>query len=295
MRGHRQKILALAAGIVFVLATAPPSAAQAWLPPKGEAWVSLSYANLYIDQHYFTTGALPFGEISSNSYVANLGYSITDRLGVTLFLPYADARYSGSFPHMYPIDDGTRHGTFTDFHLEARYNALSRSAALTPFVAAILPSHHYEYFGHAVVGLDLKQLLVGTGFGFRSDSFLPKAYVVGRASYAFVEKVDDIWHDRGNLDLQLGYNVTPALQVYALGTGQYTFGGVEQDLRTIRTTWTAVISGGWTQKVEPRRPLPKVRPSNGRPQPPRETAFSASAQRRQLQLCPIASAIPAGN
>jgi hypothetical protein len=240
MGGHRRNLLTLAAGIGFLLAAATPGLAQAWLPPKGEAWITLDYSNLFINRHYWSDGSsYSAGEISSNTYLAILGYSITDRLGVAVALPYADAKYSGVNPHLFPVDDGERHGTFTDFQIEARYNVVARSAALTPFVAAILPSHRYEYFGHAVVGMDLKQLVIGTGFGFRFDSFLPKAYVVGRCSYAFVERVDDVWHDRGNLALQLGYNLTPALQVYAFGTGQYTFGGVPQDLAAIRTTWSA--------------------------------------------------------
>jgi hypothetical protein len=240
MQAHRRNLISLAAGIGFWLASASPGLAQAWLPPKGEAWATFDYSNLFINRHYWSDGSsYSAGEISSNTYLTNLGYSITDRLGVTVALPYADAKYDGKNPHLLPTDGGERQGSFTDFHLEARYNVFSRSAALTPFVTAILPSHHYEYFGHAVVGMDLKQFLVGTGFGFRSDSFLPKAYVVGRCSYAFVERVADVWHDRGNLDLQLGYNVTPALQVFGLGTGQYTFGGVPQNLPAIRSTWSA--------------------------------------------------------
>src|SRR5262245_35718058 len=144
MGGQRRTLLSLGAGIGFLLAAAPLSFAQAWLPPKGEAWVTLDYSNLYVNSHFWSDGStIDLGHISSNTYLAVLGYSITDRLGVTAFLPYADAKYTGTGPHMFPVDDGERHGSFTDFHLEARYNVFSGSAALTPFVAVILPSHHY--------------------------------------------------------------------------------------------------------------------------------------------------------
>ena len=222
------------------LAVPGSALAQAWLPPKGEAWFSLSYANMYNRDHYDYQGAtFDSGHIISNTFIADLGYSITDRLGVRMNIPYQTARYSGTGPHMFPVDDGSYHGTFTDFRLEARYNVLHGPVALTPFMATILPSHHYEYFGHAVNGLDLKQFLVGTGFGFRFESFLPKAYIVGRYSFAFVEKVQDISHNRSNMELQLGYNVTSSLQLFGLGTGAYTHGGTELNLPVVRASWSA--------------------------------------------------------
>jgi hypothetical protein len=168
-----------------------------------------------------------------------VGYSITDRLSARANLPYQNAKYVGAGAHMFPVDDGSYHGTFTDLRFDARYNVLNGPIALTPFLATILPSHHYEYFGHAVNGMDLKQFLVGTGFGLRSNSFLPKAYLSGRYSFAFVEKVQDISHNRSNMELQLGYNLTPRWQLFGLGTGQYTHGGTELNLPVLRKTWSA--------------------------------------------------------
>jgi len=248
MRLHGQFLIALAAGVGFDLAAASPCLAQAWLPPKGEAWFSFSYANLYVNRHYFSKGeAVGGSQLQSNTYLAHVGYSITNRLGVAAALPYADAKYLGGTPHLYPVDDGNRHGTFTDFQVEARYNVFNGPAALTPFVGAILPSHHYEYFGHAVVGLDLRQFVVGTGFGFRLDSIVPNAYLVGRYSFAFIEKVQNISRNRSNLEVQLGYNLTPALQIFALGTGQYTHGGLDLDPPVVRATWTAEMIHHHTQ------------------------------------------------
>jgi hypothetical protein len=240
-RGGRA-LLVLAAAWFLSLALTPAAFAQAWLPPKGEAWFSLSYGYLYNRDHYKSDGSIfGGGPVYSNTVLADLGYSITDRLGVRASLPYATARYGGTGPHLYPVDDGSTHGTFTDFRIEARYNVFNGPAALTPFVATILPSHDYWYFGHAMVGLNLKQLLVGTGFGFRLDFLLPKAYLVGRYSFAFVEKVANISHDRSNLELQLGYNLTPSLQVFAVGTGQYTHGGTLLNPPVNRVEWSAEI------------------------------------------------------
>jgi hypothetical protein len=227
------------AALACDLAAATVSA-QAWLPPKGEAWFSLTYGNLYVHDHFFSAGErVQQGDIRTNSMLANLGYSITDRLGVVVNVPYVASTYSGKNAHQVPIDDGTSHGTFTDFHLEARYNAVKAPVVLTPFVGVILPSHQYEYFGHAINGFDLKQLLVGAGFGRRLDPVLPNAYIQGRYSYAFVERVMDISHNRSNLDLQIAYFVTPSLQVMVFGMGQWTYGGLVLDKAIIVASWTA--------------------------------------------------------
>jgi len=68
---------------------------------------------------------------------------------------------------------------------------------------------------------------------------LPQAYVQGRYSYAFVERIEGIFHDRSNLDLQIGYFVTPSVQLFALGMGQKTHGGLETNRATVPTLWTA--------------------------------------------------------
>ena len=171
--------------------------------------------------------------------LVDLGYSITDRLAVKVNLPYVAAKYEGTNPHMYPVDDGSAHGALTDFRLEVRYNVLREPFVLTPFVAGVLPSHTYEYFGHAILGTSTKQLLVGTGFGRRLDPFLPRAYFQGRYSYAFVERVEGVFHDRSNLDLQIGYFVTPSLQLFAVGMGQKTHGGLVFDRKNEIPCWTA--------------------------------------------------------
>lgn len=240
MREHRRVGLLLAGSFVCHLAGASLAAAQAWLPPKGEGWFSLSYSTGLARDHYLSDGELlDQGHIRTHAVLGDLGYSVTDRFGVKLSLPYITTQYFGVNPHLLPADDGTYHGTFTDFRLEARYNALKGPVVLTPFVAAILPSHGYEYFGHAVSGVNLKQFLVGAGFGRRLDPFLPQAYFQGRYSFAFVEKVLGISHNRSNLDLQLGYFFKPSIQFFALGMGQITHGGLPLNLTVAKATWTA--------------------------------------------------------
>lgn len=240
MRWPREYAFVIAAAFGCPLAMPSLASAQAWLPPKGEGWFSLSYGNTLVKDHYFYDGErVKQGEIRSHTALVDLGYSITDRLGVKVNLPYVAAKYDGVNPHMYPVDDGSTHGTFTDCRLEVRYNALRGPIVLTPFVAGVLPSHQYEYFGHAIAGNAVKQFIVGTSFGRRLDPFLSRAYIQGRYSYAFVEKVEGIFHDRSNLDLQVGYFVTPSLQLFAVGMGQKSHGGLVFDRAKLLSTWTA--------------------------------------------------------
>jgi len=51
--------------------------------------------------------------------------------------------------------------------------------------------------------------------------------VQGRYSYGFTEQVLDISHNRSNVDVEIGYFITPKLRALALGTGQVTHGGID--------------------------------------------------------------------
>jgi hypothetical protein len=236
----RRLVLLALAGLGLQLTLVASASAQAWLPPKGEAWFSLGWAHQITIDHFFSEGQrLQQGHILTDSVMSDAGYAVTDRLTLRVNLPYVASVYHGTYAHYYPLDDGSTHGTLTDFRFGARFNVLKDPVALTPFVDGMVPSHHYEYFGHSIAGADLKQLLVGLSFGWRATPFLPRAYLHGRYSYAFVEKVIGISHNRSNLDLQLGYFVTPRLQLYALGMGQETYGGLFLDVPTIKATWTA--------------------------------------------------------
>jgi hypothetical protein len=234
---RKQSLFVFAASLAWQLVLAVNGFAQAWLPPKGEAWFSLGYSHQVTIDHFFSRGErVQQGHILTDTAVADVGYAITDSLLVRGNLPWVASIYKGNNPHAFPIDDGTTHGTFTDFRLGVHFNALNGPVAITPFVAGIVPSHHYEYFGHAINGTDLRQFLIGLSSGGRIGS---RVYVQGRYSYAFVEKVLEISHDRSNLDVQVGYFVKPSLQIYVLGMGQKTHGGLVLDKPTIVASWTA--------------------------------------------------------
>src|SRR5437762_13074752 len=223
---------------VLVASTAAPALAQAWLPPKGEASFSLGYGNVFVNKHYLGTSAGPgdnvesdFGHIRSQSVEIGLGYGLTDRLAVSVALPYILTKYYGTpgqnfFPHTISVDDGHYHGIFQDFRFDLDYQLLRGPVAVAPFFAAVIPSHSYTYFAHAAGGRDLHEYLLGSSFGARLDQLLAGSYVELTYSYAFVERVLDIHHDRSNCFLEVGYFLTPSFSMRGIATGSYTHGGV---------------------------------------------------------------------
>jgi len=188
------------------------------------------------------------GHIHSHGLLLDTDYSFTDKLALTIGLPYIAGKYTGEGGHQLPIDDGTYHATFQDFRIGLRYNVSKRPMAITPFFEAVLPSHSYEYFAHSAIGRDLREYHAGMNFGRRLDPVLPKAYFQARYSYAFVQAVhglsaDDLLRftilnlpanqpadalsaNRSDTDFQLGYFVTPRFSLLGLGSWMHTHDGI---------------------------------------------------------------------
>jgi hypothetical protein len=228
----RRIVLCAAASALVAISSAR---AQAWLPPKGEASFGAAYQNIYTRYHLFSEGEeFDGGRIRMNMAVFGLNYSFTDRLAAGVSVPYVTARYDGKQPHIAPgfkfIDDGSYHSFFTDLRLDLRYNLVRGPAMVTPFVSAIIPTHEYPTFSHAAPSSGLKQYLVGFAAGRRLDPILEAGFVQLRYSFAFVEKVLDVSHNRSNVDLEVGYFLTPSLGVSAIGSYQKTHGGLELPL-----------------------------------------------------------------
>ncbi len=199
----------------------------AWVPPQGEAFLSLDYANTFVQHHYSASGQeFDAGHIRANAIALQAGYSLTDRLALSVGLPYRITKYEGRFPHS-PIDDGSYRGTFQDFYIEARYQILRDPLAVTPMVGVTLPSHDYVYFAHAAAGNDLREVPVGVHLGRHLDPILPQAWVQALYMYTFVTPVLGIHHDRSTLDLELGQYVAPALAVRAQALWEHTYGGLD--------------------------------------------------------------------
>lgn len=221
--------IAAAAGL---LAAPTPSLGQAWLPPKGEASFNLVYQYQRAPWHTSSTGErLDRGLMEWNYVMADLGYSISDRLAVRVAVPFILSKYTGTFPHrmngsVVRADNGSQHGTLQDLRVEARFMATSGSLIVTPFVTGGFPTVKYETMGHASPGRGLWEVGTGVNLGRRLDPFLPNAYAQGRYAITIAEKVVGRPHNRSNASLDLGYFLTSALTLRASVAGQMTHGGL---------------------------------------------------------------------
>jgi hypothetical protein len=209
--------------------------AQAWLPARGEGSVFLSYLDMFTSDHLLSSGK-PQNRGPTRLSTITLGvlYGISDRLAVSAEVPYIASRFTltpGLSPNAHDleatIDDGSYHGTFQDFRAAVRYNAVNRPLLFTPFFEVVIPSHRYETFGHSAPGKDLREYRVGADIGRLLNPILPRAYFDLRYGYSFVQKLAGMTLDRTNVDLELGYFVTPRIAVRAIGSVQKTLGGVE--------------------------------------------------------------------
>jgi hypothetical protein len=230
----RSAFAALAVPITLAVFAAP-ARAQAWLPAQGEGSVSLLFQDVLAKNHYFGTTPEDLGRIRAETPVLDVTYGVTDKIAVSVSLPVVTSKYTGDAPHpqpLYPgvnrLDDGRYHTTVQDFRFNVRYNILKkRGLALTPFVGSIVPSHHYEIFAHAAPGRDLNELSFGLSAAKVFESHVPGVFVQATYSYGIAQQVLDIPHNHSNLNLELGYFVTPKLRVIGLSSGQITHGGID--------------------------------------------------------------------
>jgi hypothetical protein len=149
--------------LIAVLFVETTTFGQAWVPPKGEGEIALSYQDLFTRDHFNSDGTRhDYGHIRLFDVVQEIDYGVTNKFAVNVSLPYGIGKYHGSFPHQLPIDDGDYHGALQDFHVGFRYNLVKRPFQFTPFVAVALPSHHYEHFAHSAVGIDMWERTLGS-------------------------------------------------------------------------------------------------------------------------------------
>lgn len=230
-------LASLATALCLSLWWAAAACAQAWLPPKGEASLTVGISRDFADQHTDDDGnnlTIPTGEgwgsMTWNDVRAVVGYGITDRLAVRVSVPFVISKYVGDVPHP-PLpghqneDDGNWHSTFGDFNAQLRFKATKGSLVVTPLLAFGVPSHSYEYYAHATAGLGLTAGQVGVILGRLLDPWLDHAYVQARYTFTRPEKVLGIAHDSSNVTFDVGYFVTSALTLNVFGDWQKTHGG----------------------------------------------------------------------
>ena len=184
------RLLLLSAAVLLVDSTV---FGQAWVPPKGQGEMALSYQNLFTREHFNGDGSRhDYGHIRLFGVIEELDYGVTNKFAVNLSVPYGFGKYHGPFPHQLPIDNGDYHGALQDLHVGFRYNVFRRPIQFTPFVAVAFPSHHYEHFAHSAVGTDLWEVQMGMSLGRSLAPFLPRAYFQLRYGYSIMQRVLEI-------------------------------------------------------------------------------------------------------
>jgi len=222
-------------GCALLIAIAPLNLihAQAWTPSRGEGQVTFTYENIYVRDHFDWTGKrFDAGPIRTNTVVSTFEYGITNKLTLDSQLTHVTSKYEGfvgPVPHG-PPDTGVYHPQFQDAVVGVRYNLTSRHLFVTPFVAAGIPTHHYETRGHTAVGRDLRELQVGAYVGRDLREIIPRTYFQARYSYAFVQNVDQFGLNRSNFDWEVGYYAKPRVSLRFTGAWQYTYSGLRYPL-----------------------------------------------------------------
>jgi hypothetical protein len=217
---------ALSAAVLIVPAEA---AAQAWVPAKGEGAIAIAAQSMNVKNHLAGTVPLAAGQIDTYVLLGDLSYGLTDKVAVDLAVPLVTSKYRGPFAHPgTDIDDGTYRSTVTDFRMSVRYNITRKGMVFTPYIGTVVPSHGYQYYGHAAAGQRLREVQVGA-FAAKliASGRLAGLFVSGRAGYGFVEQVGDLSLNRTSGDFEVGYFLTPSLRAFGIVSGQYTHGGID--------------------------------------------------------------------
>ena len=216
--------------LAAVLSFAPSGFAQAWTPPAGGGSIWLTTQTLHADAHTEGDGDYAHNiDLRAYSLTVAMDYGLTDRLALSVALPYVTSRYRGPIPHPgSKVDDGQFHGAISDVDVELRYKALDGPIVLTPFVGGQWPTHGYQTLGHASAGKGITEYALGFDLGHPASWASDSLYLGAGYSYSIVEKVhDEISVNRTNVDLRAAYYVTPRLSVQASSMWQRTHGGLD--------------------------------------------------------------------
>ena len=240
--------LALAA---LILQLIPSNAlGQPWTPPRGEFLFSLGYQFLDDGDHLladpvllgidFGSTKVDFGKTRSQVLVLDGEIGLTDRLAVSGAVAFVGSKYTvGGFGEAYGADTGEWEQAFQDGRIGARFQVLnSPTWAVTPSVSYGFPTTNYQTLGHSAIGRGLNELRLGVDVG-RVLSFgdVPKAYLQGSFSYAFMEH-PDVGHilvgdhhieplNRNNLFFEFGYFLPKFVTVQAFADYQNMRGGID--------------------------------------------------------------------
>jgi hypothetical protein len=227
--------------LLLMSGTVSSSFAQAFVPPKGEGSVSFLFQDVAVKDHYYGTQPVDNGQIRTDMVFFDVTYGLTDKMAVSVGIPFVATKYtgtaghplvddSGSAPVFYglnPLDNGSYHQTWQDLRFNVRYNVTRKSFWLTPFAGSVMPSHNYDYFAHAAPGSHLNEFQFGVSAAKMLDSLVPGLLVQGTLGYALTGEIAGFNPNRTTADLEAGYFVTPKFRVLGLATAQYVADGID--------------------------------------------------------------------
>ena len=230
---HRARAVVLVRALLVLPALAigsAPAQAQAWVPPAGIGVVSVVYQSISNTNHRLTDGSLFDGYDSlSRGVLFSVEYAFTDRLSISVGLPYLGSKYTGPEPSFFglAVDDCFcwNHG-WQDIGATARYNIANGAFALTPSISLGVPSHNYDYFGEAVLGRNLNEVRFAVDAGQRLDAISDRLSVSARYSFAMVEKVLDLPNNRSNIAIDADILATRKLSTRVGVSWQRSHGGL---------------------------------------------------------------------
>jgi hypothetical protein len=235
-RAHRiVASLALLAG--FGLARDALAQNTVTVPGKGHGDVAIALQNLFIEEHTISDGTRnKVGTITTNSAFLNFDYGLTDRLAVTVGIPFKSSKYVGPRPHnpanlyddhgQYFIDDGDFHAGWQDLSVSLRYAWVRKKWMVTPYITTGTPLRDYTTFGHAAVGTGQWRVEAGVSAGRQFSGVFRNLYFVGGIGYAWMQPVDRTVN-HATLSAELGWFISPTLSVHANLSRQKTFNGFE--------------------------------------------------------------------
>lgn len=240
-RVRQAQSVARAAAILLTalmpFATAQAQSSDAWVPGRGHGSVSVAYQHLYVEWHTLSDGTKGKpGVITNRTVFFNVDYGLTDRLALSVGLPFKSNKFEGSGPHdpddldhdhgNVLLDDGRYHSGWQDLGVALRYQWRNEPWAITPSLTYGAPTHDYTTFAHAAPGTGLWRLEAGIAVVRRFAPPLQNLYFQGYYGYAFMEEVDRRVN-HSTLNLEVGYLLTPKLSARMYLTGQKTHNGFD--------------------------------------------------------------------
>lgn len=235
--------VALAATLGILMGTgflaAPSSCLAQWVPRAGDGTLSVVYEYTRVTDHLFSQNVdglvdpasgyvggpdnhFYLGDVFGQSINVSADYGVWNNFAASASVTYVTSKYNGRSPES-PDDDGSYHGSFQDGVLTVRYMFPWEGFAITPTVGYRLPLTDYPTMGHVSVGKGQRELPVGIIVGRSLSPFLPRAYLSGAYTYAFVENLHGYSLDQRHYDLTAGYILSRTV----------SFGGYLQYLDTV--------------------------------------------------------------